>query len=287
MTTPGGQWTPPPHPGPFPHHQPAPIGPPWAPGPLPSRNRGPLIIGGALILAAAIVATSVVLTRHGSSSTPAPTAPITDTTQTSSAPTTSATTASALAGPTYQVVPQSALPALGDIARLTGVDMVTVSELMQVPSPDATTTPPSCAFASNSASQSTWKSARAMAGLRFIDGTMTNYISTAVAGLAVFPTPADAASSLSLVSGSVRGCTSFTVPDWNPKVPPATWTIANVDHGDDHISWGTQQPDGWSCQRNYRIVGNLAANALICSDKARPGSAAALTDFVIAHATNQ
>ncbi|MUL61163.1 MULTISPECIES: sensor domain-containing protein [unclassified Mycolicibacterium] len=289
---PGNQWIPPQQPpnGPYPP-QPYPGGSlpplPPGPGPGPSRNRGPLIIGGAVIVAGAIVATALVATRQGSGG-PLAAAPTSSVSETSSAATTSTTpTASAAAGPTYQVVPQSTLPAIADVSRLTGITMSNVAAPLVSPSPDANTTPPSCMSASDSASQSAWKPARAMAGQRYIEGTFDNYSSSSAAGLAVFAGSADAATSLKIVSGSVRGCTSFTVPDWNPKNPPANWTVTDVDHGDDHIAWSTTAANGWSCRRSYRVVANLAANAVVCSDKAAAGAATALTDFVIANATKQ
>lgn len=262
---------------------------PGGPQPGPSRNRGPLIIGGALIVAGVIVATALVATRPGSGDPPAA-APTSSTSETNSAATSSASappTASVAAGPSYQVVPQSTLPAIADVSRLTGIAMSNVAAPLVSPSADANTTPPSCMSASDSASQSTWKSARAMAGQRYIEGTFDSYNASAAAGLAVFAGGADAATSLAIVSGSVRGCTSFTVSDWNPKNPPASWTVTDVERGDDHITWSTTAANGWSCRRSYRVVANLAANAVVCSDKSAAGAAAALTDFVIAKATKQ
>lgn len=288
MTVPGNQWIPPQQPlaNSFPA-APHPGGPP--PGPGPSGNRGPLIIGGAVIVAAAIVAAALVATRHGSGG-PSAAAPASSASETRSAATSSVPVppaASGAAGPTYQVVPQSALPAIADASRLTGITMSNVAEPLVSPASDANTSPPSCMSASDSASQSTWKSARAMAGQRYIEGNFDAYNSSAAAGLAVFAGAADAASSLSVVSGSVRGCASFTVPDWNPKNPPAKWTVTDVERGDDRITWSTTAANGWSCRRSYRIVANLAANAVVCSDKAAVGAATALTDFVIANATKQ
>ncbi len=281
---PGNQWVPPQQPpsGPYPP-QPYRGGPPG-----PSRNRGPLIIGGAVIVAGAIVATALVVTRQGTGGAPAAAPSTSSASETSSAATTSTTTtASSAVGPTYQVVPQSTLPSIADVSRLTGIAMSNVAAPLLSPSPDANTTPASCMSASDSASQSTWKSARSMAGLRYIEGTFDNYNSSAAAGLAVFGGAADAATSLKIVSGSVRGCTSFTVPDWNPKYPPATWTVTDVDRGDDHIAWNTTAANGWVCRRAYRVVANLAANAVVCSDKAAAAAANALTDFVLANATKQ
>lgn len=83
----------------------------------------------------------------------------------------------------------------------------------------------------------------------------------------------------------MRGCTTFTVPDWNPKNPPSTWTVGDVERGDDHITWSTTIGNGWACRRSYRVVANVAASAVVCSDKARPGSPIAMTDFVLANAT--
>ena len=60
-----------------------------------------------------------------------------------------------------------------------------------------------------------------------------------------------------------------------------------VQRGDDRITWSTTAANGWSCRRSYRVVANLAANAVVCSDKAAVGAATALTDFVIANATKQ
>ncbi len=287
MNMPGNQWIPPQHqpPGQFPTQQ----YPGGRPAPRPPRNTGPLIISGALIIAAAIVATALFISRqgHAGTTTAAPST-ATQTTETSSAaPSSTTMTTSAATGPTYQVVPQSTLPTTADVSRLTGITMSNAAAPLLAPGTDANATPPSCMFAADSATQSTWKAARAMAGQRHIEGTFENYNSSAAVGLAVFASPADAASSLTTVSGSVRGCTTFTVPDWNPKNPPATWTVGDVERADDHITWNTTATNGWSCRRNYRIVGNLAASAVVCSDKPTAHSPTALTDFVIANATKQ
>lgn len=289
MNMPGNQWIPPHQPptGPFPS-LPYLGGPP--PGPGPSRNRGPLIIGGAVIVAGAIVATALIATRQGSGGHPVA-APTTSASETSTAAAPSSAsappTAGAPAGPTYQVVPQSLLPALADVSRLTGVTMTSSAPPALYPGADDRTTPPSCMFASDSVTQSTWKSARVMAGQRYVEGTFDKYNSSAATALAVFAGPGDAATSLSTVSGSVRGCTAFTAPDWNPKYPPVNWTVTDIDRGDDHITWSTTQGGGWVCRRSYRVVANLAANALVCSDKAAPGAATALTDLLIANATKK
>jgi len=287
MNMPGNQWIPPQQPPtePFPpaHYPSGPL-----PAPAPPRNLGPLIIGGAVIVAGAIVATALVATRQGSGGHPVA-ASTTSASETSTAapsasvpPTTGAPT-----GPTYQVVPQSMLPALADVSRLTGVTMTTSAAPALYPGTDDRTTPASCMFASDSVTQSTWKSARAMAGQRYVEGTFDSYNSSAAAALAVFAATGEAATSLSTVSGSVRGCTAFTAPDWNPKYPPVNWTVTDLDRGDDHITWSTTQGGGWVCRRSYRVVANLAANAVVCSDKAAAGAATALTDLLIANATKQ
>lgn len=279
----GNQWVPPQQPptGQYPAQYPG--GPPWQPGLGPGRYRGPLIIGGALIVAAAIVATALVATRDPGG---APTAPAAAGGSSASSSTSAqATTSAAAAGPVYQVVPQSALPSAADVSRLTGITFSNLGDPVVSPVADAHTTPALCAFASDSTSQSTWKSARAMAGMRFVEGTVDSYNSSAGAGLAVFAAAADGALSLSVVADSVRGCTTFTVPDWNPKNPPSTWTVGDVERGDDHITWSTTIGNGWACRRSYRVVANVAASAVVCSDKARPGSPIAMTDFVLANAT--
>lgn len=280
---PGNQWVPPQQPptGQYPAQYPG--GPPWQPGLGPGRYRGPLIIGGALIVAAAIVATALVATRGPGG---APTAPAAAGGSSASSSTSAqATTSAAPAGPVYQVVPQSALPSAADVSRLTGITFSNLGDPVVSPVADARTTPASCAIASDSTSQSTWKSARAMAGMRFVEGTVDSYNSSAGVGLAVFAGTADAASSLSVVAGAVHGCTTFTVPDWNPKNPPSTWTVGDVERGDDHITWSTTIGNGWACRRSYRVVANVAASAVVCSDKARPGSPVAMTDFVLSNAT--
>lgn len=283
---PGNQWVPPPQPptGQYPAQYPG--GPPWQPGLGPGRYRGPLIIGGALIVAAAIVATALVATRDPGGSPAAPAAAGGSSAASSAASSWApATTSAAAAGPVYQVVPQSTLPSAADVSRLTGITFSNLGDPVVSPGPDAHTTPASCAFVSDSTSQSTWKSARAVAGMRFVEGTVDSYRSSAGAGLAVFAGAADAASSLAVVAGAVRGCTTFTVPDWNPKNPPSTWTVGDVERGDDHITWSTTAGNGWVCRRSYRVVANVAASAVVCSDKARPGSPIAMTDFVLANAT--
>lgn len=289
MNIPGNQWIPPqqPPPGPFPTAQ-YPGDPPWphAQESGVSRYRGPLIIGGALIVAAAIVATALVVTRQGPGApTAAPAGAGSSAETRSAAPSSTTPTSVADAGRLYQVVPQSVLPAIADVSRLTGIAVSNVAAPLLSPGADANTTPASCMFASDSASQGTWKSARAMAGQRYVEGTFESYNSSVAAGLAVFAGTADAVSSLSAVSGSVGGCTSFTVPDWNPKNPPATWTVGDVERGDDHITWNTTAGNGWSCRRSYRVMANVAANAVVCSDKASADGPRALTDFVIANAT--
>lgn len=268
------------------------MGPHWAaPGPAPSRSRGPLIIGGALIAAAALVSATLVLTRTTPSAAP-PDTP-TSQTQTDTATTTSTTAATAPrastapAGPIYEVVPRTLLPAATDVQRLTGIAVTTVGDPVLTPYPDANTTPAHCLFAANSASQSSWKSARAIATQHYLEGSIDNYQSQADAEFAVFTNAAEATASLSRVAGSVRGCTTLTVPDWNPKLPPVHWTITDVDAGADHISWTTAAPDGQGCRRSYRIAANLAAGALVCGDNIAAGSAPALTDFLITNATKQ
>lgn len=280
---PGNQWVPPQPPtGQYPPQYPG------GPSRQPGRYRGPMIIGGALIVAAAIVATALVATRDPGGARGAPAAAGGSSETSSSAPSStsaSVTTSGGAAGLVYQVVPQSTLPSAADVSRLTGITFSNLGDPVVAPVADARTTPAACAFASDSTSQSTWKSARAMAGVRFVEGTVDSYISSAGAGLAVFTGAADAASSLSMVVGSVRGCTTFTVPDWNAKNPPSTWTVGDVERGDDRITWSTTAGNGWVCRRSYRVVANVAANAVVCSDKARPGSPIALTDFVLANAT--
>ncbi|MFL0177113.1 sensor domain-containing protein [Mycobacterium sp. SMC-13] len=279
----GNQWVPPQQPptGQYPAQYPG--GPPWQPGLGPGRYRGPLIIGGALIVAAAIVATALVATRDPGGASTAPAAA--GGSSASSSTSAQVTTSAAAAGPVYQVVPQSTLPSAGDVSRLTGITFSNLGDPVVSPGPDAHTTPASCAFASDSTSQTTWKSARAMAGMRFVEGTVDSYNSSAGVGLAVFTGAADAASSLSVVADSVRGCTTFTVPDWNPKNAPSTWTVGDVERGDDRITWSTTVGNGWVCRRSYRVVANVAASAVVCSDKARPGSPVAMTEFVLAKAT--
>lgn len=290
VNDPGGQWIPPQQPltGPFPQLQPGPMGSPWSPAPAPPRSRGPWIIGGAIVVAAAIVSAAVVLTRPGPSPDPAA-APASDS-QTATATTTtmsrSTTSAAAPAGPVYEVVPRTLLPSKADVQRLTGIAMSTFGDPTLTPVPDVNTTPPHCLFAANSVSQSSWKSARAMATQHYLEGAIDSYRSQADAGLAVFASSADAAESLSRVAGSVRGCTALTVPDWNPKLPPANWTVTNIDKGDDHISWTTAGADGQGCRRSYRIQANLAAGALVCGANVSASRAPALTDFLIANATN-
>lgn len=281
MNMPGNQWVPPQQP---PTGQYAPQYP-GGPSRQPGRYRGPVIIGGALIVAASIVAAALVATRQGSGGAPGATGGSSETSSSAPSSSASVTTSGGAAGPVYQVVPQSTLPSAADVSRLTGITFSNLGDPVVAPVADARTTPAACAFASDSTSQSTWKSARAMAGMRFVEGTVDSYNSSAGAGLAVFTGTADAASSLSMVVGSVRGCTTFTVPDWNAKNPPSTWTVGDVERGDDRITWSTTAGNGWVCRRSYRVVANVAANAVVCSDKARPGSPVALTDFVLANAT--
>lgn len=277
MNMPGNLWVPPQPPtGQYPPQYPG------GPSRQPGRYRGPMIVGGALIVAAAIVAT-----RDPGGARGAPAAAGGSSETSSSAPSSSAsvTTSGGAAGPVYQVVPQSTLPSAADVSRLTGITFSNLGDPVVAPVADARTTPAACAFASDSTSQSTWKSARAMAGVRFVEGTVDSYISSAGAGLAVFTGAADAVASLAMVAGAVQGCTTFTVPDWNAKNPPSTWTVGDVKRGDDRITWSTTAGNGWVCRRSYRVVANVAANAVVCSDKARPGSPVALTDFVLANAT--
>ncbi|TXH28734.1 MAG: hypothetical protein E6R06_00260 [Mycobacterium sp.] len=183
---PGNQWVPPQQPptGQYPAQYPG--GPPWQPGLGQGRYRGPLIIGGALIVAAAIVATALVATRDPGGSPAAPAAAGGSSAASSAASSSAPATTSAAAGPVYQVVPQSALPSAADVSRLTGITFSNLGDPVVSPGPDARTTPASCAIASDSTSQSTWKSARAMAGMRFVEGTADSYNSSAGAGLAVF-----------------------------------------------------------------------------------------------------
>lgn len=287
----GGQWIPPHQPptGPFPHQQPGPTGPPWAPGPTPSRNRGALIIGGAVVAAAAIVSTTLVLTRPDPQ--PAPTAaPATPTTESATATTTSGVTSSPQAapvGPVYRVVPQTALPPAADMQRLTGIAMTANGDPTSTPVADANPEPARCMFAVNSVTQSSWKSARAMATQHYLEGTIDNYTAQADTGLAVFANSPDAAASLSLVAGSVRSCTNYAMADWNPRLPSTSWTVGDVDKGDDHITWTTTAANGTTCRRSYRIVGNLAANGLVCGPTVAAGSATALTDTVLGNAAKQ
>lgn len=282
MNMPGNLWVPPQPPtGQYPPQYPG------GPSRQPGRYRGPMIIGGALIVAAAIVATALVATQDPGGAPGAPAAAGGSSETSSSAPssTSASVTTSAAAGPVYQVVPQSTLPSAADVSRLTGITFSNLGDPVVSPVADARTTPASCALASDSTSQSTWKSARAMSGMRFVEGTVDRYNSSAGTGLAVFAGAADAVASLAMVAGAVQGCTTFTVPDWNPKNPPSTWTVGDVERGDDHITWSTTIGNGWACRRSYRVVANVAASAVVCSDKARPGSPIAMTDFMLANAT--
>lgn len=248
------------------------------PAAQPARSHGRLMIGGALVAAVGIVATTLVLTRPRQPSSSDISASQTPATTTQSA---------AAAGPVYHMVPYEALPYAVDMQRLIGTPMTLYGDTGVVPGPDANPAPANCRFAAMSVSQSTWKPARAMATQHYLEGDVDNYTAQANAALAVFDAAADAATSLSLVTESVRGCTTYTAPDWNPRLPTTTWTITDVDTGTDHVTWTTAQGDGQSCRRSYRIQANIAASALVCGVDASSGTATTLTEYMLTNATKQ
>jgi len=272
--------TPAPIPG-FLGYQNQPTGGQWAtpstpPATQPPRSRGRLIIACALVAGVGIVSTTLVLTRpHPPSSSASTTGSQTPSTTTSAA------------SPVYQVLPYQALPYAVDMQRLIGTPMTLFGDIGVAPAPDANAVPANCKFAAMSVSQSTWKPARAIATQHYLEGAADNYTAQANAALAVFDTTPAAATSLSLVTGSVRGCTTFTAPDWNPRLPPTTWTVTDVDAGSDHVTWTTAQGDGQSCRRSYRVTANIAASALVRGVDVNSAAATTLTEYMLTNATKQ
>ncbi|NTY62600.1 sensor domain-containing protein [Mycolicibacterium sphagni] len=258
----------------------SPYPPPWTPvaGPTymhvtPPPSRGPVIIAAAIITAAMIVAGVLFATRDSGGSSPA-------------GPAAGSASSTASTPTLVQMVPATLLPTADQVRQATLIDVKYTGDVSTKVLADAVTTPPKCALANDTTTQSAWAAAISTAYQQFGDGpTYAKSINFGAVSVAIFDTPTAAADSLAKVSDSVHGCTGFTVPD-RPGGALA-WTVGDVASQDDRITW-TDTEGGvntqWKCSKSYRLLANAVAFSTVCASNPGDGPVK-LTDQIVANAT--
>lgn len=281
------QWGPPP-PAPWPPAGDAPQPHPYSPWPPPAgqfttphwghpaprppgphRNWQPVVIVGAIVLVAIlIVATIVLVAMLHSSSDQAPTPP---------APTTYTHV--------YQLAPGTRLPSDDQVSQATTLTLEHHGPQQIKVSPDSTATPSVCALASAPTTKSSWGTAQSIAGQLYTDTAQNN---SAGVLLAVFDTPADAATALGKVVDSVNNCTAPYTETDRQTSKSVTWQITAVHRTDSRITWTStvaRDRTSWRCGNDYRIEANVTAATVVCGPALGEDAAAQIDDQVITAAT--
>lgn len=251
----------------------------------PRRDRTPLIVAVVVCVVVVVAAVIIAVTLRSPQLTPSAVSATPTTAASDAATTTTTTTASSTAQ--YQVVPLTALPTPEQVHQV-NPKLNTFGSAFNVAGRDGGATPAQCALANDPGTTVVWGDAKSVSVQQYRDGHGEYFDSSGAVGLAVFANSDAAQASLRKVIDAVHSCPTVSAQNATADNSTMTWSIVDVQAGAAQITWGASLQSGGSryCSKAYRVAGNLASAAGICSD-AHNNAAPALVGITITNATSK